>query len=200
MNKRWITGSSYCLGERQCHYSKIENIKELLAEYQLPKNPDYLGLRYYYATNNIFKLIKNSIAQSLLAAGLSGHEIDSVVFCSSYYNDDLITQNRGFPSVLIEHAISPISTVCLSGNGFVSLLSGVEYALMQIEIRDGINRVLVINTDNIKSKYDSDRFVGFAILSDNVSSVILYSECPGNHSFSVSGFYKKRTFSKCMTA
>lgn len=190
MIHKWITGASYCLGEKKCEYGQIKSIEKKLEEYGFSANAEVLGLGYYYKTTDIYKLAYESIAQTLSTAGLSGDSIDSVVFCSSNFHHDLITQNRGFGRILIENGINPKTLICVCGVGCVSLLSGFESASAQMETQD-IRRVLIVNIDHIKAKSDSERLIGFALLSDNVSSFILSDEALTGCSFGVSGFYKE---------
>lgn len=189
MRDKWLSGLSYCLGEKKDNYTNISGLENILAEHKLPYIPEILGLGDFYKTDDIYSLLTKSIGNTLGQSSISEQEIDCIIFSSSNFSHDFLKQNLGYSTSFIKLGINPKSLYCVSGTGCVSFFSACELANSLIE-SEGFKRVLIVNIDYEEIVDDRARFVGYAILSDSVTSVILSREMETPGDFRILSFRK----------
>lgn len=183
MRNKYLHSAAYRLGERRVRISDMERYEVLLRKLKIPMSTE-IGLTHYCATSNIYRLVEDSIAETIDRSGVAATDIDHVVVCSSHFADAFLHRNRGLASALTNNGVFPKKVRGVSGTGCADVLCGIEMAAEMLSAT--AENVLLIGLEAFPGESPS-RLLDFAVISDAVVSLIV-SNSPGNSA--LSGTYK----------
>jgi 3-oxoacyl-[acyl-carrier-protein] synthase-3 len=174
--RKYLHSPACKLGERRLHYSEIQEYRARMVEIRLPEVAE-LGLGYVHETNDVYRLVEESIAQTLAVSGCPAGTIDQVMFCSSHFAHAFVERNRALAAVLRNNQLSPQAVRGVSGTGCADVLSGIELACTLIDV-GAARAVLVVGMEAWGRADRSSRIVDYALISDAVVSVIVSDSRP----------------------
>lgn len=177
MRQRYLHSVAYRLGEIRSHISEMAGHKMLLKSAGIPLMPE-LGLGYFHETRDIYQLVKDSVAETVLRSGIAAQNIDHVIVCSSHFSEPFDFRNRGLAVALTSNCISPRRLRGVCGVGCADVLCGLEIAAEMLDSASAKN-VLVVGSEALHKDEPSARILDYAIISDAVATFIV-SNSPGS--------------------
>jgi 3-oxoacyl-[acyl-carrier-protein] synthase-3 len=171
--RKYLHSPACRLGEGRLHYSEIREYQSRMGQIGLPEVPE-LGLGYVHETNNVYRLVEESIAETLALCGYPAGQIDQVMFCSSHFGEAFVERNQALASVLRNNQLSPRGMRGVSGTGCADVLAGIELACTLIDV-GAARAVLVVGMEAWGRPERSTRILDYALISDAVVSFIVSS-------------------------
>jgi 3-oxoacyl-[acyl-carrier-protein] synthase III len=188
VNKAFLLGPSYVLGEHEVDHSAIEDLAELAARFKLAPQPGLWGWGTIRTTSRgLAELAADTGRATLRAAGMAPEAIDALVLCSNRVPGPAEGHGEFVADVLTGTGLGDIPAYGVNLNRCVNLLAGIDVARAFV-LSGRHARVLVITADKVAA--GADRMSQFALFSDGAASCVIASgarRAPGSVSFELLG-------------
>jgi 3-oxoacyl-[acyl-carrier-protein] synthase-3 len=177
MQRVFLRGASYVLGERVADYTAIDHLSELADRFRLAPNAGLWGWGTIRTTERTLEeLAAGTGMATLAAAGIDASSIDALVLCSNRIPGPAEDHGRFVADVLTAIGLGDIPCYGQFLNRCVNLLAGLDVA-RGLVASGRYRRILLITTDKVAA--GADRMSQFALFSDGAASCVVAADAFG---------------------